>query len=82
MTPRVNVSHDGDGTLTQVGDITVNAYPSSTADNITGIQYYSNLGTLLTMGLNTTATVTQGTVIAIRFGSVTGQKIFTLATDF
>ena len=80
--PRIRVAHDGNGTLTQVGDITVNAFPSSTPDNITGIQYFSNLGSLLTMGLNTTASVTDGDAELVRFGSFTGQKIFTLDTEF
>ena len=80
--PRVNVAHDGDGTLTQVGDICVNAFPSSTPDNITSISYFSNLGSLLTMGLNTSASVTVGDAELVRFGSTTGQKIFTLDVEF
>ena len=80
--PRVNVAHDGDGTLTQVGDICVNAFPSSSSDNITSIAYFSNLGSLLTMGLETSASVTVGDPELVRYGSTTGQKIFTLDVEF
>lgn len=79
--PRVNVAHDGGGTLTKVGNITVNLYPSSSSDNITGIAYYSNLGSLLAMGLTTSASVTVGDSELVRYGSSGGQKIFTLDVE-
>jgi len=78
--PRILAQYQGSGTLTKVGDIAINTFPSN-ADSITGVVNWMVLGNTLIFGMTTSDTIVNGSSEPIRYGSSNGQRIFTLDTE-
>tara|TARA_S200002703_G_scaffold157021_1_gene163920 strand:+ start:477 stop:1598 length:1122 start_codon:yes stop_codon:yes gene_type:complete len=80
VTPRILAQYQGSGTLTKVGDIAINTFPSN-ADSITGVVNWMVLGNTLIFGMTTSDTIVNGSSEPVRYGSSNGQTIFTLDTE-
>ena len=82
--PRLGIGHDVSGsTLTTTGVIRIRTgFPSSSATNVDGIDFYGNFTNNITIGLSTTDTsVTINNPYLVRMASLNNQVMFTLETE-
>jgi len=78
--PRILAQYQGSGTLTKVGDIAINSFPSN-GNTVTGIVNWMVIGNTLIFGMTTSDTIVNGSSEPVRYGSSNGQRIFTLDTE-
>lgn len=78
--PRILAQYQGEGTLTKVGDIAINSFPSG-GNTVTGIHNWVVMGNSLMFGMTTSESIVNGSSEPVRYGASNGQRIFTLDTE-